>query len=39
VTADDVMRVAKDIFQNKKLNLAVIGPHKNGEKLRKMLKL
>ena len=39
VTAEDVTRVAKDIFQNKKLNLAVIGPHRNSEKLRKMLKL
>ncbi|MDR3559029.1 MAG: pitrilysin family protein [Candidatus Pacebacteria bacterium] len=39
VTEEDIARVAKDIFQNKKLNLAVIGPHKNREKLRKMLKL
>lgn len=27
VTAEDVQRVARDIFQNKKLNLALIGPH------------
>lgn len=33
VTADDVLRVAKDIFQNKKLNLAVIGPHPDKKKL------
>ena len=39
VRAEDVTRVAKDIFQNKKLNLAVIGPHKNSKKLGKMLKL
>ncbi|MEK9151630.1 MAG: pitrilysin family protein [Patescibacteria group bacterium] len=27
VTAEDVRRVAQDIFVNKKLNMAVIGPH------------
>lgn len=39
VTSDDILRVAKDIFKNNKLNLAVIGPHKNPEKLHKILKL
>lgn len=39
VTENDILRVAKDIFQNKKLNLAVIGPHKNEKKLAKILKL
>lgn len=39
VTAEDILRVAKDIFKNHKLNLAVIGPHKNPEKLQKILKL
>lgn len=39
VTADDVLRVAKDIFVNKKLNLAVIGPNANKSKLEKLLKL
>lgn len=39
VTESDILRVAKDIFQNKKLNLAVIGPHKDGKKLEKILKL
>lgn len=39
VTEDDILRVAKDIFQNKKLNLAVIGPHRDGKKLEKILKL
>ena len=29
VTAEDIQRVAEDIFQNKKLNLAIIGPHKH----------
>lgn len=39
VTADDILRVAKDIFKEKTLNLAVIGPHRDGKKLEKMLKL
>ena len=33
----DILEIAKDIFQNKKLNLAIIGPHKNSEKLQKIL--
>ncbi len=37
VTPEDILAVAKEIFQNKKLNLAIIGPHKNSEKLQKML--
>ncbi|MFZ2188595.1 MAG: pitrilysin family protein [Candidatus Moraniibacteriota bacterium] len=37
VTVDDILSVAKEIFQNKRLNLAVIGPHKNSEKLQKIL--
>jgi predicted Zn-dependent peptidase len=39
VTPEDILRVAKDIFKNNKLNLAIIGPHKNPEKLKKILKL
>ncbi len=39
VTADDILRVAKDIFKTETLNLAVIGPHKGGKKLRKLLKI
>ncbi|HCJ45483.1 MAG: insulinase family protein [Candidatus Moranbacteria bacterium] len=39
VTANDVIRVAKDIFQNKKLNLAIIGPHIHKEELEKIVKL
>jgi predicted Zn-dependent peptidase len=39
VSEDDIMRIAKDVFQNNKLNLAVIGPHKNKKKLMKLLKL
>jgi predicted Zn-dependent peptidase len=37
VKPEDILAVARDIFQNKKLNLAIIGPHKNGEKLQKIL--
>ena len=39
VTADDVLRVAQDIFQNKRLNLAVIAPKADEAKLEKLLKL
>lgn len=39
VTANDVLRVAKDIFQNKKLNLAVIGPHVHQKELLKIVSL
>ena len=39
VTADDVLRVAQDIFQNKRLNLAVIAPKADKAKLEKLLKL
>ena len=39
VTADDVLRVAQDIFVNKKLNLAVIGPKASEAKLRRILNL
>lgn len=39
VTVDDVLRVAKDIFQNKKLNLAVIGPKASKARLSRILNL
>ena len=39
VTPGDILRVAKDIFRNETLNLAVIGPHKETKKLTKILKL
>lgn len=39
VTADDIMEVAREVFKVESLNLAVIGPHKNEEKLRVLLKL
>jgi len=39
VTAADILRVAKDIFKEKTLNLAIIGPHKNEKKIKSLLKL
>lgn len=39
VTADDILRVAKDIFRNENLNLAIIGPKANEAALRKLLVL
>lgn len=39
VMADDILRVAKDIFRNKNLNLAIIGPKANEAALRKLLVL
>lgn len=39
VNVDDILRVAKDIFQNKKLNCAIIGPHKNQKNIEKILTL
>lgn len=37
VTAKDVIAVAQDIFQNNKLNLALIGPYKNAEEFKEIL--
>lgn len=39
VSQNDILKVAKDIFQPKKLNLALIGPFKDKEKFEKLLKL
>ena len=39
VTAEDLQRVAQDIFQPDKLNLALIGPFKEKERFERMLKL
>jgi len=39
ITANDILKVAKDIFKSQKLNLALIGPSKNKDKLEKILKL
>ncbi|MBP7811251.1 MAG: insulinase family protein [Candidatus Moranbacteria bacterium] len=39
VTPEDILRVAKHIFVDKKLNLAIIGPHAGKAKLGKMLRI
>ena len=39
VTTKDILRIAKDIFQNNKLNLAIIGPHKNEAEIKKILNM
>lgn len=39
VTATDIQRVAQDIFQSSKLNLAVIGPYKSSAKFKQILKI
>ena len=39
VTISDVQKVAKEIFKPEKLNLALIGPHKNKLEFQKLLKL
>lgn len=38
VTAEDVIKVAKDIFKTEKLNLSLIGPFKDEEKFAKILR-
>jgi predicted Zn-dependent peptidase len=39
VTPKDIQEASKDIFKNEKLNLALIGPFKDKEKINKILKL
>lgn len=39
VTAEEIISVARDIFQNNRLNLAVIGPFEDGKKLESLLTL
>jgi len=39
VSQDDILKVAREIFQPEKLNLALIGPFKEKEKFEKILKL
>ena len=39
VTINDILAVAKTIFQPKRLNLAVIGPFKDEERFQKLLKV
>jgi len=39
ITTDDIKRVARDIFRTEKLNLAMVGPVGDTEKLLKLLKV
>jgi predicted Zn-dependent peptidase len=39
VSVNDILKVARDIFREDRLNLALIGPFKDKEKFRKLLKL
>jgi predicted Zn-dependent peptidase len=39
VTTEDMKRVAQQLLTSEKLNLAIVGPVKNGESLTKLLKL
>jgi len=39
VSISDVQKIAQDIFKPEKLNLAIIGPHKNKEKFQSLLKI
>jgi len=39
VTADDIKKVAEEIFRDKNLNLAIIGDLKDDEKIRSILKI
>ena len=39
VTTGDILKVAKDIFQPSKINLAIIGPFENKDQFEESLKL
>lgn len=39
VKKDDILRVAKNIIQGNKINLAVIGPYKNGKQFVELLRI
>ena len=39
ITPADIRAVIRDVFRNDRLNLAIVGPHKNGKALTKILKL
>lgn len=39
VSANDILKVAKDIFREDRLNLALVGPFKDKSKFRRLLKL
>lgn len=39
ITANDIQKVAKEIIQNKRLNLAIVGKYKDEERFKKILKV
>ena len=39
ITPNDILKVAKEVFRSDRLNLAVIGPHKDREQFSKVLKI
>ena len=39
VSVSDVQKIAQDIFKPEKMNLAIIGPHKDKEKFQSLLKI
>jgi predicted Zn-dependent peptidase len=39
VTADDILKVANDLFQESKLNLALVGPFEDKKRFQKILKI
>jgi len=39
VTEKDIKKVLNEVIQNKNLNLAIVGPHKNSAKFKKLLKI
>jgi predicted Zn-dependent peptidase len=39
ITANDISKVAKEIIQNKKLNLAIVGKYKDESRFKKILKV
>jgi predicted Zn-dependent peptidase len=39
ITAGDISKVAKEIIQNKKLNLAIVGKYKDEERFKKILRV
>ena len=39
VTADDILKLANDLFQESKLNLALVGPFEDKKRFRKILKI
>lgn len=39
VKVKDIKKVLKQVFKNEKLNLAIVGPHKNTDQFKKLLKV